>query len=40
MDDLREKKEGINGMFNSIIGFIKGSENKNDDNNNKEEKKE
>jgi len=32
MDKLKEKKEGINGIFNSIIGFMKGSQ---DDNNKK-----
>ena len=32
MDKLKEKKEGINGIFNSIIGFMKGPQ---DDNNKK-----
>ena len=30
MDKLKDKKEGINGIFNSILGFMKGSQ---DDNN-------
>jgi len=32
MDKLKDKKEGINGIFNSILGFMKGSQDENDKN--------
>jgi len=35
MDNLREKNEGLNGMFNSILGFLTGSQNNNNNINNK-----
>ena len=39
MDNLRDKNERFNGMFNSIFGFFKGSEKNDNNNNNKDEDK-